>query len=291
MHSEGDIMDDKNTLTFENKRIRTVWNEEEQERYFAIVDVVGTLTDSSNPKKHLKKICKHDLSLGNYIRTHCPQVKVPGKNGKKKKTRTGSTEHLLHIIQSIPSPKTESFKLWLVAFRRTGVTNKNKLTLNSQINDTDYYKQISDIVSRVRKHPKRQSDSAIVMTHYEIGRMIVEREQQGQKEDHYGENLIKGLSKYLAKKHGKGFSVANLQKVRTFYLVYSQSAGQSLPATFNVSWKHYQTLMQIEDEGARNFYEYETMNRQWSVKQLQRQVGSSLYEHSRFPARRIKLWQ
>jgi len=129
-------------------------------------------------------------------------------------------------------------------------------------------------------HAKRQLDSTIVVTYFEIGRMIVEREQMGQERAQYGQKLLKGLSEYLAKQYGKGFSVANLQSIRKFYQVYAQSVKkqQTVSAIFSLGWSHYQILMRVENELARRFYEIEAENQQWSVRQLQRQVSSSLYE-------------
>ena len=176
---------------------------------------------------------------------------------------------------------------------------EKRYALSSEL---DFYKQVSDLLAEARQFAKRQLDCTIVTAYYEIGRMIVEREQQGQKRAQYGTKLIKGLSEYLTGQYGRGFSVVNLQGIRKFYQVYAPSIqqtlsakfkngkslidvsavtaqkGQSLSAQFNLSWSHYQILMRIEDESARCFYEIETVSQQWSVRQLQRQVGSSLYE-------------
>ena len=182
----------------------------------------------------------------------------------------------------------------------------------TQNDETEFYKQVADLLIAARKHAKRQIDNTIAITYYEIGRMIVEREQQGQKRARYGSKLIKGLSEYLTECIGKGFSVVNLQSIRKFYQVYAESIQQtrsaklekeqSLPALseknnylikifdgdlqiqqtasakFGLTWSHYQILMRIENEQARRFYEIEAEKLQWSVRELGRQVGSSLYE-------------
>jgi len=87
-------------------------NEKEEQWYFSVVDVVGVLTDSANPTDYLKKMRKRDPELGSYLGTNCPQVEML-TNGKNRKTLAANAKSLLRIIQSIPSPKAEPFKLWL----------------------------------------------------------------------------------------------------------------------------------------------------------------------------------
>ena len=102
-----------NIKLFQEKKIRSVWNEEEQQWYFSVVDVVGVLTDSVNPTDYLKKMRKRDEELATYLGTTCPQVEMVTYTGKKRKTLAANVQALFRIIQSIPSPKAEPFKLWL----------------------------------------------------------------------------------------------------------------------------------------------------------------------------------
>ena len=106
-------MDDNKMQLFEDKRIRTAWDENKQEWFFSVVDVVAVLTDSADPTDYLKKMRKRDELLGSYIGTNCPQVEMLTSTGKMRKTLAANTEQLLRIIQSIPSSKAEPFKLWL----------------------------------------------------------------------------------------------------------------------------------------------------------------------------------
>lgn len=103
---------------FEQQAIRTVWDNEREEWYFSVVDVVGALSDSANPTDYLKKMRKRDEQLGIYIGTNCPQIAMQTASGKMRKTLAASTEQLLRIIQSIPSPKAEPFRLWLAQVGR-----------------------------------------------------------------------------------------------------------------------------------------------------------------------------
>lgn len=95
---------------FQSAKIRSVWNEEEQQWYFSVVDIVGALTDSVNPTDYLKKIRKRDPELWTYIGTNCPQVAMPTQSGKNRRTLAATAKSALRIIQSIPSPKAEPFK-------------------------------------------------------------------------------------------------------------------------------------------------------------------------------------
>ena len=111
-------MDNKIQI-FEDKRIRTAWNEETEEWYFSVVDVVGVLTDSPNPRKYWSVLKTRLKKEGNESATNCSQLKLKSHtDGKSYKTDVADTEQLLRIIQSIPSPKAEPFKLWLAQVGR-----------------------------------------------------------------------------------------------------------------------------------------------------------------------------
>lgn len=98
---------------FEEKKVRAVWNEEQEKWYFSIVDIVGILTDSVNPTDYLKKLRKRDEQLAFYMGTNCPQITMLTETGKKRKTLAGDTQTILRLIQSIPSSKAEPFKIWM----------------------------------------------------------------------------------------------------------------------------------------------------------------------------------
>ena len=102
-----------NIKIFEDKKIRTQWNEQEEDWYFSLVDVVGVLADTTNPTDYLKKMRKRDVELGIYLGTNCPQIEMEGLTGKKRKVLAGNTRDVLRLVQSIPSKKAEPFKMWL----------------------------------------------------------------------------------------------------------------------------------------------------------------------------------
>ncbi len=110
---------DNEIQIFEEKRIRTAWNEETEEWYFSVVDVVGVLTDSPNPRKYWSVLKTRLKKEGNESATNCSQLKLKSHtDGKSYKTDVADTEQLLRIVQSIPSPKAEPFKLWLAQVGR-----------------------------------------------------------------------------------------------------------------------------------------------------------------------------
>lgn len=104
-------MKKQNLVIFQEKQIRRAWYSKEW--YFSIVDVVRVLTDSINPTDYLKKLRKRDIYLASYMGTNCPYVEMGGLGNKKRKLLSGTSKHLFRIIQSIPSPKAEPFKVWL----------------------------------------------------------------------------------------------------------------------------------------------------------------------------------
>jgi predicted nuclease of restriction endonuclease-like (RecB) superfamily len=166
------------------------------------------------------------------------------------------------------------------------------------------FKSIKDLIVEAQKSIVRNVNLSLIVTYFEIGRMIVEEEQKGQSRAGYSEQTLRQLSAYLTRNFGKGYSQRNLEYFRKFYLLYSsrisktpsaKSSGQgkksyiglSTPISqtvsafsgiFNLSWSHYILLMKTENDDERNFYEIEAANNNWSVRELQRQFNTSLYE-------------
>lgn len=98
---------------FEQKQVRSVWSEEEEKWYISIVDVIGVLTDSPNPRKYWSVLKTRLKAEGSQLATNCSQLKMQSNDGKFYKTDVADTEQLFRLIQSVPSPKAETFKLWL----------------------------------------------------------------------------------------------------------------------------------------------------------------------------------
>ena len=122
---------------FEEKRIRTLWDDEQEKWYFSVVDVVQVLTGSVNPTDYLKKMRKRDPELGKFLGTNCPQVAMLTETGKRRITLAADTTQILRIIQSIPSQKAEPFKLWMaqVASERLDQYQDPELSINQAMHD------------------------------------------------------------------------------------------------------------------------------------------------------------
>jgi len=108
---KGNIIN--NIKEFQSNQIRTVWNDEAGEWYFSVVDVVKALTNSLDPKQYIKKLRSRDQELNSKWGTICTPVKMLAPDGKMRKSQASNLEGILRIIQSIPSPKAEPFKLWM----------------------------------------------------------------------------------------------------------------------------------------------------------------------------------
>ena len=154
-----------------------------------------------------------------------------------------------------------------------------------------FNEQILELLIQSKKNVKTAVNISMVYTYYEIGRRIVEEEQNGKDRADYGTYLLKELAAFLTKNIGKGFSLTNLKLMRQFYVVYSKDQiGQTLSDQFEnlpvvasgrkfyLSWSHYLKLMRIGNIEERHFYEIEAAKNDWSLSELNRQFDSSLYE-------------
>lgn len=145
----------------------------------------------------------------------------------------------------------------------------NQLTPNNSM-----ILEIRELLENARKNVAQQVNTQLLTTYWNIGRIIVEYEQQNQIRADYGKQTLRELSKELTREFGKGFSRSNLQNMRAFYLAYEKCQTVS----GKLSWSHYCELLSITDENKRSFYEKESINSGWSVRELKRQIDSSLYE-------------
>ncbi|MDG2430835.1 PDDEXK nuclease domain-containing protein [Flavobacterium sp.] len=170
--------------------------------------------------------------------------------------------------------------------------------MSDSIQNKVLFQQVVELLQNARQQVLRTVNSTMVYTYFEIGRMIVEEEQDGKDRAEYGKQLLKGLSMQLSMEFGRGFSVRNLEQIKRFYFVYAKSQTlsaisensnsvslsrnfaedkQVLTSFFKLTWSHYTFLMRIDDENERSFYEIETAKNNWSVRELKRQYDTALY--------------
>ena len=161
------------------------------------------------------------------------------------------------------------------------------------------FQQVAELLQNARQQVLRTVNSTMTITYFEIGRIIVEEEQNGKDRAEYGKQLLKSLSNELTKEFGKGFSLRNLEQIRQFYMTYSKSESltrilqiqktqsltaefkrlnyQTLSSFFKLTFTHYVFLMRIDDEKERRFYKIESEKHNWSVRELKRQYDTALY--------------
>ena len=134
--------------------------------------------------------------------------------------------------------------------------------------------EIKTVLESARRNVARQVNSELLNTYWNIGRIISEYEQTVPERADYGKQTLKELAKVLTAEFGKGFSRANLYNMRQFYMTYEKIQTVS----GQLSWSHYCELLSISDSDKRSFYEKEAVNSNWSVRELKRQIDSSLFE-------------
>ena len=126
---------------FEGKKVRIVWDAEQEKYYFSVVDIVQVLTDSTNPTDYLKKLRKRDPELGTFLGTNCPQVEMLTFTGKKRLTLASDLQGIFRIIQSIPSKKAEPVKQWLAQLGEQRIDQIIDPELTFQMAVEDYRRQ------------------------------------------------------------------------------------------------------------------------------------------------------
>ena len=152
------------------------------------------------------------------------------------------------------------------------VMNQKNLTLPNDLSPV--VQEIRSVLETARGNVARQVNSELLNTYWNVGRIICEYEQTLPERADYGRQTLRAVSKELTKEFCKGFSVSNIQFMRRFYQTYQIQQTVSV----KLSWSHYCELLSISDPDKRSFYEKEAVNSSWSVRELKRQIESSLFE-------------
>lgn len=150
--------------------------------------------------------------------------------------------------------------------------------MTNKFQNTQIYQKLVDSIGITIEHARQRAFQAVnnelLQANWEIGKYIIEFEQQGNEKAEYGSALLTNLSKDLKTRFGKGFSKSNIYLMRQFYLKYQ--IFQSV--TGKLTWTHYAELLSVSDDTARGFYEKQAIIENWSVRELKRQINSSLFE-------------
>jgi predicted nuclease of restriction endonuclease-like (RecB) superfamily len=142
--------------------------------------------------------------------------------------------------------------------------------------NNNFYQEIKELLYSAKNKVYQTINTTMTQTYFQIGKRIVEEEQGGETRAEYGKSLLKLLSVQLTNEFGKGFSVDNLENMRRFYLAFQKS--ETVSRKFELSWSHYIFLTRIENINERNFYEIESIENHWSLRELKRQFDSGLFE-------------
>ena len=225
MQSKPDIMTQKHQIQlFEERKVRTVWDDKEEKWYFSIVDVVDILTDSANPQTYWRVLKNRLKKEGNETVTNCNALRMLAADGKMRLTDVADTEQLFRLIQSIPSPKAEPFKQWMASvaahrldqmqdpelnfeqayadYRRLGYSDK---WINQRLRSIEVRKELTDEWDRAGITDKTQ---------YATLTDIITREWSGKSTHQYKQ--FKGLKKESLRDNMTNIELANLHSVHTF---------------------------------------------------------------------------
>ena len=156
-----------------------------------------------------------------------------------------------------------------------------------KLTNNNIYQEIKELLYSAKNRVYQTINTTMTQTYYQIGKRIVEEEQGGEIRAEYGKSLLKLISVQLINEFGKGFSVDNLENMRRFYLAFQKS--ETVSRKFELSWSHYIFLTRIENIDERNFYEIESIENSWSLRELKRQFASGLFERLKLSSDKQKV--
>ena len=159
--------------------------------------------------------------------------------------------------------------------------------MKMNLTNNNIYQEIKELLYSAKNRVYQTINTTMTETYFQIGKRIVEEEQGGETRAEYGKSLLKLLSVQLINEFGKGFSVDNLENMRRFYLAFQKS--ETVSRKFELSWSHYIFLTRIENIDERNFYEIESIENSWSLRELKRQFDSGLFERLKLSSDKQKV--
>jgi|GEM_PF-13653 len=302
---------------FQDKEIRTAWDEEGQRWLYSVVDVIGILTESENPRKYWSVMKVRLKKEGNELATICSQLKVRSSDGKHYNTDVLDAKDLSRLIKSIPSSKIESFRSWLTGTStghrdevdasgfgcgvsdialplqntfKNEIAGRTNSTANTAENmhrtvdpditnkkDRDFEEMLS-IIERAREKSFRAVNRELISMYWDIGRRVSEKVTEGI----WGRSVVKELSQFIQSRFSgiKGFSPQNIWRMKQFYETYYRNTKLSaLPR--EIGWTNNVLIMSMaKTDEAREFYLLLTKENNYSTRELERQISSMLFERT-----------
>ncbi|MCL2712812.1 MAG: PDDEXK nuclease domain-containing protein [Methanomassiliicoccaceae archaeon] len=299
---------------FQGKEIRTVWNEEEQKWLYSVVDVIGILTESENPRKYWKVLRGRLIAEGNETVTNCYPLKMLSPDKKMRLTDVIDTEHLLKLVQRVPSKKTESFRIWLTengresgdetmvrgpkriaagiistlpstdknaaeyeAHRTAGVAENKLPVIDPDIkNNIEHdFKEMLSLIERSRENSIRAVNRELISLYWEIGRCVSERIAA----KIWGRSVVKEFSQFVQSQfYGiRGFSAQNIWRMKQYYESYFRNDKLSTLSR-ELNWSINTKIMCGKTDEEREFYMDLALKHNYSFRELERQMDTCLYE-------------
>lgn len=155
------------------------------------------------------------------------------------------------------------------------------------LTNNNFYQEIKELLYIAKNKVYQTINTTMTQTYFQIGKRIVEEEQGGETRAEYGSALLKNLSYELITEFGKGYSEQNLKNMRQFYLTYQKR--QTVSSELKLSWSHYIFLTRIKNVDERNFYEIESIENSWSLRELKRQFDTGLFERLKLSSDKQKV--
>ena len=279
-------MKDDTVKIFEDKRIRTVWNEEEQQWYFSVSDVVAALTDSVDTKQYIKKMRNRDPELDSKWGTICTPVAMVASDGKNRQTTAANAEHILLIVQRIRSPRTEHFEQWLAQYRKHDNSNLQpikKETLAPEIVkriktdlNSDFDEMIS-IIDRSKENAFRIVNRELISMYWNIGMYVSNKVKSGE----WGKSVVKEFSEHIQTKRPeiKGFSPQNIWRMKQLYETYKDNEKLS-SLLRELSWTLNTKILGCKTDEEREFYMLLAISNNYSSRELERQIEYHMFERT-----------
>ncbi len=153
--------------------------------------------------------------------------------------------------------------------------------------ESSFYNEIKELLQNAKNRVYSTINTTMTQTYWQIGKRIVEEEQEGEGRAKYGKALLKNLSVELTQEFGKGYSVDNLENMRKFYIAFSKS--ETVSRKFKLSWSHYIFLSRVSNQEERRFYEIEAVENSWTLREMRRQFDSGLFERLQLSRERSKV--